>query len=95
MIAPEHQREPPIGCHAGDAIPLDPRRLYYDADGKFVEIPFCTSNPRRYAYRMDSAATGRLGVTPQVFVRGCDGHRAQARHNTTDRLKRVPHTECG
>ena len=56
MIAPEHEAKL-IGCHAGDAI-LFIERLYYDADGKFVEFTSSHFNPRRYAYRMDLRRRG-------------------------------------
>lgn len=56
MIAPEHEAKL-IGCHAGDAILLI-ERLYYDADGKFVEFTSSHFNPRRYAYRMDLRRRG-------------------------------------
>ncbi|WP_017198308.1 GntR family transcriptional regulator [Arthrobacter sp. M2012083] len=51
MNAPEHEAEL-IGCEAGDAILLI-ERLYYDADGKFIEFTSSHFNPRRYAYRME------------------------------------------
>ena len=51
MNAPEDEAEL-IGCQPGDAILLI-QRLYYDADGKFVEFTSSHFNPRRYSYRMD------------------------------------------
>nr|WP_206025202.1 GntR family transcriptional regulator [Rhodococcus sp. 14C212] len=56
MNAPEHEAEL-IGCQAGDAILLI-ERLYYDADGKFVEFTSSHFNPRRYSYRMELRRRG-------------------------------------
>jgi DNA-binding GntR family transcriptional regulator len=51
MIAQEPEAEL-IGCRVGDAILLI-ERLYYDADGKFIEFTSSHFNPRRYSYRQD------------------------------------------
>ncbi|MGE0218811.1 GntR family transcriptional regulator [Mycolicibacterium sp.] len=51
MIAPEHEAEL-IGCRPGDAILLI-ERVYYDADGKYIEFTSSHFNPRRYTYRQD------------------------------------------
>ncbi|QIX48183.1 GntR family transcriptional regulator [Rhodococcus sp. DMU1] len=56
MNAPEQEAEL-IGCQAGDAILLI-ERLYYDADGKFVEFTSSHFNPRRYSYRMELRRRG-------------------------------------
>ncbi|NHU46658.1 DNA-binding GntR family transcriptional regulator [Rhodococcus sp. SMB37] len=56
MNAPEYEAEL-IGCQAGDAILLI-ERLYYDADGKFVEFTSSHFNPRRYSYRMELRRRG-------------------------------------
>lgn len=51
MIAQEPEAEL-IGCRSGDAILLI-ERLYYDADGKYIEFTSSHFNPRRYSYRQD------------------------------------------
>ncbi len=51
MIAQEPEAEL-IGCRVGDAILLI-ERLYYDADGKYIEFTSSHFNPRRYTYRQD------------------------------------------
>lgn len=51
MIAQEPQAAL-IGCRAGDAILLI-ERLYYDAEGKYIELTSSHFNPRRYTYRQD------------------------------------------
>jgi GntR family transcriptional regulator len=56
MIAPEYEAGL-IGCQAGDAILLI-ERLYYDANGKFVEFTSSHFNPRRYSYRMELRRRG-------------------------------------
>ena len=56
MNAPEDEAKL-IGCQPGDAILLIDR-LYYDADGKFVEFTSSHFNPRRYAYRMELRRRG-------------------------------------
>jgi GntR family transcriptional regulator len=56
MNAPDDEAKL-IGCQPGDAILLI-ERLYYDADGKFVEFTSSHFNPRRYAYRMELRRRG-------------------------------------
>jgi GntR family transcriptional regulator len=56
MNAPEDEAKL-IGCKAGDAILLI-ERLYYDADGSFVEYTSSHFNPRRYTYRMELRRRG-------------------------------------
>ncbi len=56
MNAPDDEAKL-IGCKPGDAILLI-ERLYYDADGNFVEFTSSHFNPRRYAYRMELRRRG-------------------------------------
>lgn len=56
MNAPEHEAAL-IGCEPGDAILLI-ERLYYDADGRFIEFTSSHFNPRRYSYRMELQRRG-------------------------------------
>lgn len=60
MNAPEHEAGL-IGCEAGDAILLI-ERLYYDANGKFIEFTSSHFNPRRYAYRMELHRNAKRGL---------------------------------